>query len=365
MSAVHLFVPMLHRHDAVGEHTLALHRGLRASGTDSTIYTEIPDPLTAELTRNYRAYESEAVPGDVLVYQFATESAIAGWLAGRPEPVVINYHSITPPSFFRGWNNGITRLQVGAQLELALLAPRAALGVAVSRFDERELLAAGCPRTTVIPVANVADPPIAPDPTALARLQRRTSGSEPGHRWLSVGRLAPNKGHHLTIAALFVARMTSDPTASLTVVGAPTEPAYAGALAGYAASLGLAGAVDFVCGISDGELAAHYRWADVLVMLSEHEGFGVPLVEAMGHGLPIVAFDAGAVDEVLDGAGLLVDSREPSRVVEAVDRVIGDPQVQTRLIDAGKSRFAALGLADAGEHLVAAVIGAGRVTAPG
>jgi glycogen synthase len=83
------------------------------------------------------------------------------------------------------------------------------------------------------------------------------------------------------------------------VVGSPTEPAYADGLVRYAASLGLADAVDFVSGISDDELAAHYRFADVLVMLSEHEGFGVPLVEAMGHGLPVVAFDAGAVDEVL------------------------------------------------------------------
>lgn len=364
MSGVHLFVPMLHRHDAVGEHTLALHRRLQASGTESQIYTEIPDPLTVDLTRNYRDYESEAVPGDVLVYQFATESAMAGWLAGRPEPVVINYHSITPPAFFRRWNNGITRLQVGAQLELALLAPTAALGVAVSRFDEEELSGAGCPRTTVIPVANVADPPIEPDPAALARLQAHAH-SDPGHRWLSVGRLAPNKAHHLTIAALFVARMTTDPTARLIVVGSPTEPAYADALVRYAASLGLADAVDFVSGISDGELAAHYRFADVLVMLSEHEGFGVPLVEAMGHGLAVVAFDAGAVDEVLDGAGLLLDTREPRRVAEAVEGVVGDPRVRTRLVDAGRSRFAALGLADAGERLVAAVIGAGRVVTPG
>ncbi len=364
MSGVHLFVPMLHRHDAVGEHTLALWRRLQATGTDSTIYTEIPDPLTADLTRNYLDYESDAAPGDVLVYQFATESAIAGWLAGRPEPVVINYHSITPPGFFRRWNNGITRLQVGAQLELALLAPRATLGVAVSRFDEGELVGAGCARTTVIPVANVADPPIEPDPTALDRLRARSAGSEPGRQWLSVGRLAPNKGHQLTIAALFVARMTSDANARLTVVGAPTEPAYAEALAGYAASLGLAEAVDFVSGISDGELAAHYRSADVLVMLSEHEGFGVPLVEAMGHGLPVVAFDAGAVHEVLDGAGVLVASREPRQVAEAVDRVVGDGQVRARLIEAGKSRFAALGLADAGDRLVTAVMDAGRVTTP-
>ena len=75
-----------------------------------------------------------------------------------------------------------------------------------------------------------------------------------------------------TITALFVARWSTDPDARLTLVGAPSEPAYAAALKGYAASLGcgLADSVEFVTGITDATLAAHYRSADVLVMLSEH-----------------------------------------------------------------------------------------------
>jgi glycosyltransferase involved in cell wall biosynthesis len=355
MSGIHLFVPMLHRHDAVGEHTLALRDRLVASGTTSRIYSQIPDPATADQTRHYLAYEREAQPGDVLVYQFATESVIAGWLAGRREPVVVNYHSITPPSFFAPWNNGISRLQVGALLELDQLAPRAALGIAVSRFDERELQAAGCPNTVVIPVANVSVPPVPPDPGYLRRLEDRGPG--PSHRWLSVGRLAPNKEHHLTIAALFTARASSDPEAHLTLVGAPSEPAYAVALKAYAASLGLADAVEFVSGITDAELAAYYRWADVLVMLSDHEGFGVPLVEAMGQGLPIVAFDSGAVSEVLEGCGVLLDRKNPRRVARAVAQLMADQEERDRLAVAGRSRFAALGLEKAGDLLVEAVRG--------
>ena len=150
-------------------------------GVPSTIYSEIPDPATADQTRHYLDYESESEAGDILVYQFATESVIAGWLADRPEPVVVNYHSVTPPAYFGSWNNGITRLQVGAQLELALLAPRATLGIAVSRFDEREYLDAGCPNTTVIPVANVSVPPVEPDPDVLGRLSARSR--ERGHQW--------------------------------------------------------------------------------------------------------------------------------------------------------------------------------------
>jgi L-malate glycosyltransferase len=353
VNAVHLFVPMLHRYDAVGEHTLALQHRLETSGVHSDIYTEIPDPATSDLTRHYLEYESRCAPGDVLVYQFATESVMAGWLATRQEPVVINYHSITPPAFFRPWNNGITRLQVGAQIELGLLAPRAALGIAVSRFDEYELRDAGCTHTTVIPVANIAVPPVEPDPVALDRLRARDPG--PGPRWLSVGRLAPNKSHHETIAALFVARTSSDPGARLAVVGAPSEPSYAAALEHFAGSLGMADAVEFISGITDAELAAYYRFSDVLVMLSEHEGFGVPLVEAMGQGLPIVAFDAGAVSEVLGGAGVLLRRKQPRQVARAVTRLMEDTEERLRLVEAGTARFATMGLERAGELLVESV----------
>ena len=133
MAAIHQFVPMLHRHDAVGEHTLALQALLRAEGVASKIYSQIPDPHTAEETSPYLDYEAEAEPGDVLVYQFATESAMARWLLQRDEPLVINYHSVTPPRFFAPWNLGITQIQATCLEELALVAPGSTLGIAVSR----------------------------------------------------------------------------------------------------------------------------------------------------------------------------------------------------------------------------------------
>lgn len=358
MSGVHLFVPMLHRRDAVGEHTLAVWNRLVASGVTSTIYCERPDPATADLTRAYLDYENDAEPGDVLVYQFATESVIAGWLADRPEKVVINYHSITPPSYFERWSNWIARLQVGALQELTRLAPRAALGIAVSRFDEAELRAAGCTSTTVIPVANVSVPPTDPDPDEYARLSARGPG--PGHRWLSVGRLAPNKGHHETIAALFVARETTDPEAHLTLVGSPSERAYAAALRRFARALGIADSVDFVSGISDAALAAYYQWADVLVMLSDHEGFGVPLVEAMARGVPVVAFDSGAVREVVADSGILLGSKHPRQVADAVAGLLGDPAERERLVAAGRARCAGMDLGSAADRLVQAVAGLGN-----
>jgi glycosyltransferase involved in cell wall biosynthesis len=358
MTGIHLFVPMLHRRDAVGEHTRALRDRLVDEGVECRIYIEMPDPDTVDETRPYREYEDDARPGDVLVYQMATRSDMATWLRDRPEPVVINYHSLTPAEYFVPWNNWIARHQVAATLDLAELAPTAALGIGVSEFDAEELRAAGCTDVMVVPVANVEVTPPTPDPAALAAL-RRVPGSP---RWLSVGRLAPNKGHEHTLSALFVARATTAPEARLTIVGSPTEPAYARALHRFAAALGLSGAASFVSRLSDTELSAQYAAADVLVMLSAHEGFGVPLLEAMSHGVPVVAYASGAVPEVVGGAGVLLDDRGPRRVADEVAALLGDTGRREALVAAGRARLPALGLDRAASDLVAALRGVAEGT---
>ncbi len=350
MAAIHLFVPMLHRRDAVGEHTRTLHRLLLAAGIPSTIYTEHADPETADETRPYLEYEKDAAPGDLLVYQVATRSDMVAWLGSRPERVVLNYHSITPAAFFTPWNNGIARMQAAALVELAHLAPRSVLGIGVSEFDAAELRTLGCRVTRVVPVANVPSSPVEPDQGASEVLARRKVGTGPW--WLSVGRLAPNKAHEDTIAALFVARSNGWPDARLTIVGGPIEQNYAGALRRYAADLGMSRAVEFVTRLTPGELASRYEAADVLVMLSEHEGFGVPLVEAMSHGVPIVAFDAGAVAEILGGAGVLLTDKGPRRVADAVGDLLADDGERAALVAAGRTRIAELGLEHAGSDLV-------------
>jgi glycosyltransferase involved in cell wall biosynthesis len=92
--------------------------------------------------------------------------------------------------------------------------------------------------------------------------------------------------------------------------------------------------------VSAGELAAWYRVADVFVCLSEHEGFCVPLLEAMHHRLPVVAFDSSAVPETLAGAGLVLGDKSPVVVAEAVDRLVSDPVAAQRLVARGVQRLA-------------------------
>jgi glycosyltransferase involved in cell wall biosynthesis len=347
------FVPVLHPDDAVGSHALALHHLLEAKGVRSAIYVELEDPATASLTRLAARYPAEARPGDVLWYQFATASDLAGWLIGQPQPLVVNYHNVTPPEFFAPWDNPLARHQVRAQGELGQLARRAALGVAVSAFNCADLDRAGYARTAVVPP--LVTLPEGPGPA-------RRPLPPCGARWLMVGRLAPNKAVEETLAGLLAHRRLVDPKASLEVVGRPAVPGYARALRTYAEELGLGAAVRFRGALSAEDLDRAYREADVLVVTSRHEGFCLPVVEAMARDLPVVAGASGALPEVLGGAGVLFSPGDVLALSAAVGALAEDPKGRDRAVAAGRQRIAELDLARAGDRLYDLV---GRVASGG
>jgi glycosyltransferase involved in cell wall biosynthesis len=334
---------MLHRADAVGRHTLRLRDVLVARGIPSYIYVEMDDPATASETRPFASYEADAEAGDVLVYQYATASGMGPWLGTRTETLVVNYHNVTPPEFYAPWDNGMARHQLLAQTQLRELAPRAALGLAVSTFNETELRAAGFRRTAVVPPAAMLSAGAAP---ALAVRPPTRQGS----RWLSVGRLAPNKAIELAVMALLVTRAHHDPTATLDVVGRSAVSSYTAALQSFVDELGLRGAVTFSGPVSDDALVERMSSADILVVTSRHEGFGVPVLEAMSSGLPVVANEAGALPEVVGDAGLLVDARDPYALADAVARVAADGELRAAFAVAAEGRLAALNLPSAGEQ---------------
>jgi glycosyltransferase involved in cell wall biosynthesis len=104
-------------------------------------------------------------------------------------------------------------------------------------------------------------------------------------------------------------------------------------------------------------LAAYYEEADVFLSLSVHEGFGVPLVEAMTAGLPIVARGAGAVTETVGGAALVLESGDPAYVAAALHRVCTDEALQRTLADHGRRRAAELQGERVGQRFVEAIAG--------
>jgi glycosyltransferase involved in cell wall biosynthesis len=214
-------------------------------GIPSRIFVELIDSETASECELASAYLEHSQPGDVLVYQFATASQLAGWLGSRRETLVVNYHNVTPPELFAAWDNPLARHQLRARAELEMLAPRTALAVAVSSHNEMELRAAGFRVTSVVPPAAMLPTPSAPSAAATATVGEPSGGA----RWLTVGRLAPNKAIQHALMALLVTRAHHDPRATLEIVGQTVVPAYTSALHRFTADLGLRDAVTLVFGI--------------------------------------------------------------------------------------------------------------------
>ncbi len=354
MSGIHHFVPVLHRGDAVGRHTLHLRDATRARGFRSEIYVDTVEAETAGETIPVLDYPGAAQKGDVAVYQFATASAMAPWLAGRSETLVVNYHNITPPDLMAPWDNHLALGQLRAQGELRLLAPRTTLAVADSAYNEAHLAGSGFAATAVIPPSAALDAGVMAAAGAARAPASRPAGR--GARWLAVGRVSPNKALESTVAALAVARAHGDPEATLQIIGKPATESYVTSLQRYVAEMGLAGAVTFAGHAGDTTVVAAYGSADVLVVTSEHEGFCVPVVEAMSAGLPVVAFDQGAVPEVLGDAGVLVSDKDPYALAASIRDLLADAPRRAALSAAGRRRLAELDLESAADRFVSLLV---------
>ena len=192
-----------------------------------------------------------------------------------------------------------------------------------------------------------------PDPATLGRLSRRKGRG--GTDWLFVGRLAPNKAQHDLVKAFAAYRRLYDERARLHLVGGSSSHQYEMALTAFVDALGLGDAVDITGPVSAGALTAYFETADVYVVVSEHEGFCVPLLEAMHHRVPIVAYSAAAVPETLGEAGLLLDAKDPYTIASAVDRVVTDAAVRAQLVEAGAERLRAFDIEKSRRKLLAAI----------
>jgi glycosyltransferase involved in cell wall biosynthesis len=332
-------VPSVAPGDATTAHTLQVQRLVRDMGMDSEIYALAVHPRLEERVRLVGEMGGRSRPQQFLLYQYAAVSELADWAAARGVPLALNYHNVTPPELFRPWDPDIALSMHAAQVQLRQLAPRTSVGICVSRFNEDDLRSRGYRATVVAPILlDLEEFDAAPDPATVGALEGRRADGAP--HWLFVGGVAPHKAQHRLVQALATYRAVYHPRARLSLVGKVVAPGYHGALRALVRRLGLEDAVDLPGAVTHEQLGAYDRAADVFVCLSAHEGFCVPLLEAMHHRLPVVAFRAGAVPETLGLAGILLDDRAPHLVAAAVHRLAADETLRAVLSDVGKARLA-------------------------
>ena len=343
MTTIHQIIPVLAPHDAVGNHTLALRDALRHAGFESEVFAEMRLGHRGGTGQDIADYPAQGA-ADLLLYQSSTGSTMVDWLLRRPEPLAVNYHNITPASFFEAWDDQGAASMRRARVQLGALARRSQLALADSPFNAAELTDLGYAPVVVAPLLLDLDARLAaPDPQVAEHLARTRSG----RHWLFVGRLAPNKCQHDLIAAFAAYWAAYDPGSRLTLIGSEAAPAYSDALFGLIDDLGLHGAVTVAGSVTDAELAAYYDDADAFVCLSRHEGAAVPLLEAMRHDVPVVALAAAAVPDTVGDAAVLVEDLSPDVVAATVQELLGDEPFRTALVAAGRTVVAEHSLAAA------------------
>ncbi len=329
-------LPTLSFGDAVGNDTLAIQKILREEGYESEIYTEHIDNRLAG-----RALPVDRMPKlraeDLLIYHASTGTKLNEFFPTCGGKKVMIYHNITPSSFFKGYSMEAVQLSEFGYEGIRYLADKVQFCIADSEYNRSELMKMGysCPIEVCPIVIPFEDYDREPDPKVLKRYE-----GDGFFNLLFVGRIAPNKKQEDIIRAFYCYQKRYNPKSRLILAGsARGMERYETRLKSYVRTLGIEDRVIFSGQIKFTEILAYYRLADIFVCMSEHEGFCVPLMEAMYLGKPIVAYASSAVPETLSGGGLLLDTKDPWMAAAAIRRLEEDAALRERLAENQRIRL--------------------------
>lgn len=340
--AIHQWTAGASTGDAISTYALALQGMLRAMGYESELFTDFNHVSFDMRThcRDLRSFPADLPGKSAVIYHFSIGSYLTERFLSLPSGVtpILYYHNITPARYFRSFLPETARVLEEGRRQLLQLAPRVELAMGPSLYNCSELEEAGCRRTAHVPLLwdrpDILEPP---DPGVLSLYDDRAVN------WLFVGRVVPNKKIEDLIRAFFFYRRSVHPDSRLFCVGSfAGAETYYSSLRALAVQLDLPGVI-FTGHVTAAQLVAYYRLAHVFVCMSEHEGFCLPLVEAMSFGVPVVAYSAAAIPETVGDGGILFSRKDFPEVAETVDLAARLGEVRELLVAAGKERLKAFG----------------------
>lgn len=324
--ALHQFTEGAYLGDAVTDQVFIIQRWLREMGFHSEVYAERIQPELEDRVLPAREYRPLSAASCV-IHHHAVGSTIAERLNDLALPQILIYHNITPPQYFAYADPIMASQLIKGRRQLEEMSSRTLLALGDSGYNEREMRALGYARTGTLPIVLDESQYRAPVDTALAA---ECDKSRP--LVLFVGRFAPNKRQEDLLKLHFCLRRLS-PEARLVLVGNMSFEAYVDWQQQFARELGLDdSAVRFAGHVSQREMITYYRYADVYVSMSEHEGFGKPLIESMYFGLPVIAYGSTAVPDTMGDAGILFYEKHYESLAELVNLVLTDDPLRRRLI---------------------------------
>lgn len=330
---VNQYLPGVAPGDAVTTHALEIQKTVQDWGVTSTLYAPMQhvEPASQHLCRDYRE-ASQKGDSAIHLYHFSIGSELSEFVPTLKGQKVMIYHNITPHTFFLKFNNEKALAAYAGREQLATLANQFDLALGDSEYNRKELEVAGFKKTGVLPLFVDAH-----------------DWEEPGTdsvpfddgfvNFLFVGRFVPNKKFEDVIKTFYFYQKTIESRSRLYLVG-PTDSfdKYKVYLQCLVESLGLDNVV-FTGRVPTKERNRLHQQADIFLCLSEHEGFCMPLLEAMHFGAPVVAYNAAAVPETLGGAGVLIKEKKFPQIAEMIHQIVLDENLREQIRQGQQQRL--------------------------
>jgi glycosyltransferase involved in cell wall biosynthesis len=336
---MHQLVHTLSYGDAISGEVLALQRCLQELGLQSEIFAIHTHPKYKGRTRSYLEL-SPQFSGSVILHYSLGSPLNSLYRSLTQARRILIHHNLTPASWFASINPRIFRDIEQGRHEFPELLGLTDVRLADSRFNVAEIEALGYS-------AEILELPIDSDKWSVAEnpgIMQLLKG-DPKLHLLHVGRLAPNKCIEDIIKVFYYLHKFIEPQSKLWLVGIDIDTeVYSFALKRLVHELGLDEAVTFTGQRDDGELKAFYCAASAYICMSEHEGFCLPVIEAMHFGLPVVAFASSALPDTVGTGGILVSEKKHPEIAEIIAKISRPGTLRESLMSAGKQRVAELSL---------------------
>ena len=324
--------------DAIGNDTLAIKGIIQERGYETQIYA---DGIAANIAHKSAAQEMSNIcrfdKNDIILLHVAIASRLNEWIKSQPCRKVMVWHNITPPQFFEPYNTESMDSSAKGWEQVRQLKDTFDMVLAASEFNKKDLIDIGynCP----IHVLPILIPFNEYNKTSSERLLWKY-GNDGFTNIIFVGRIAPNKKQQDVIRAFADYQMYFNPKSRLFLVGnAAGCENYERQLKDYVAALGVRN-VHFTGHIKFDEILAYYKLADLFLCQSEHEGFCVPLLEAMYFDVPVVAHESSAIGETLGGGGFLLKGKDSVETAAVMNRILTDGQLRQTVLANQRERLA-------------------------
>jgi L-malate glycosyltransferase len=333
---IHQLLPGFSCGDAISISALEMRNLFRSWGFPSEIYTcpQYIHPLIRREGHDYRNYGARSSKENIVIYHFSVGSELTPVFQQLPDKKVMVYHNITPAEFIRETNPEVAAILEKGRLELSQLKDTPLIALADSEYNRQELDRQGYANTDVLPLLiDFSKYPAKPRKAVMKRYQ------DGFVNLFFAGRVAPNKKHEDLIKVFYFYNRYINSHSRLILVGSwATMERYYQQLNYLVEYLKLDNVV-FTGLVDADELVAYYRVSDIFITMSEHEGFCLPLLEAMHYQLPILAYNATAIPYTLGNAGILIEEKRYEEIAEIIDIIMNDRQLQETLKAGGRKQL--------------------------